>query len=98
MWIELACQAIRQRKVLTLQYAGYVREVEAHCVGWTSVGHPVMRAGQIAGGSASGERHGWKLLRLDEATNALITDRPSEAPRRGFKSGDKAIARIVGEI
>lgn len=98
MWIETAAEALRRGRVLELRYDGYARSLEVHACGWTNEGHPVMRAWQVAGGSKSGERQGWKLMRLDEALGAIITDTASGAPRPGFKRGDKAMARIVCEV
>jgi hypothetical protein len=45
-----------------------------------------MRVWQDCGGSVSGERAGWKLLRLDETRGLQILDEPSEAPRPQYKS------------
>jgi hypothetical protein len=98
MWIETACGAIRQKRLLELKYDGFSRRVEVHAVGYTKAGHAVMRAWQVSGGSKSGERVGWKLVRLAEALDAAISAEPAEAPRRGYKRGDKAIDRIVCEV
>lgn len=98
LMIEIACQALRQRKVLELQYNGFSRSVEVHVCGYTELGHAVLRAWQISGGGPRGEQQGWKLMRLDEASDAQISEQTSEAPRRGFKPGDPAIARIVCEV
>lgn len=98
MWTETACEALRRAKVLELRYDGFSRCVEVHAVGYSKAGHAVMRAWQVSGGSAGGERTGWKLMRLDEATGASISNEPSQAPRRGYKRGDAAMSRIVCEI
>jgi hypothetical protein len=98
MWIQTACDALRRKKLLELQYDGYSRCLEVHAVGYSAAGHPLMRAWQVSGGSSSGERTGWKLMRLDEARAALISESPSEAPRSGYKRGDRGIERIVCEI
>lgn len=98
MWMETACDALRRARVLELRYDGFSRCVEVHAVGYSRPGHAVMRAWQVRGGSASGERVGWKLMRLDEASAAAVTDERSEAPRNGYKHGDPAIARIVCEL
>jgi hypothetical protein len=98
MWIETACEALRQKKVLELRYDGFSRCLEVHAVGYSKAGYPLMRAWQVSGGSASGERSGWKLMRLDEAIGAHISATPSEAPRRGYRRGDAAMVRIVCEI
>jgi len=67
-------------------------------VGYSKAGHAIMRAWQVSGGSASGKRAGWKLMRLDEASGASISNEPSQAPRRGYKRGDAAMSRILCEI
>ena len=94
MWLHLACEALQKGCCLELQYDGYSRIVEVHAVGTTKDGNAVMRCWQVSGGSASGERIGWKLFRLDEARGALIFRQPSSAPRPGYGRGDPAIANI----
>lgn len=98
MVIQLACDALRQGKVLELQYDGFSRRVEVHAVGYSKAGNPVMRVWQIGGGSASGESTGWKLMRLDEAIRANISSEPSQAPREGYRSGDAAMVSITCEL
>jgi hypothetical protein len=98
MWIDIASQALRAGKVLELRYDGYSRCLEVHAVGYTKGGNAIMRVWQVSGGSVNGERSGWKLMRLDEATGAFVSDQPSEAPRRGYRWGDRDIAGIICEI
>lgn len=98
MLIETACDALRRRRVLELHYDGYSRAVEVHAVGYSKPGHAILRAWQVSGGSASGERVGWKLMRLDEASGAHVSDTPSQAPRLGYKRGDAAMDRIICEV
>ncbi len=97
MFVETACAAIRQKKLLELEYDGFSRRVEPHAVGYSKAGHPIMRAWQVSGG-ARGECSGLKLIWLDEARSVLLTDEPSQGPRRGYKPGDKALDRIICEI
>ena len=59
---------------------------------------PLCGSGSVRGGSNSNERSGWKLLRLDEAFSAHVIDEKSEAPRRGYKRGDKAMSFIDCQI
>ncbi|HEX8570757.1 MAG TPA: hypothetical protein VF699_12675 [Caulobacteraceae bacterium] len=98
MWVETACEALRRKRLLELTYDGYTRSLEVHAVGWSKDGHALMRAWQVQGGSAGGEASGWKLMRLEEASAARVLDRPSEAPRKGYKRGDAAMSRIVCEL
>lgn len=98
MWIDTACRALRERKVLELRYDGYTRSLEVHAVGYTKTGQPMMRAWQVRGGSASGEKVGWKLMRLADALGATISEEESAAPRKGYKRGDPALDRIVCEL
>ncbi len=76
-------------------YDGYVRAVEVHAVGETKDGNAIMRVWQVRGGSNSGERQGWKLLRLDEARGGQMIDERSQAPRPGYRRNDAAMASIA---
>lgn len=98
MLVETACEALRLGRVLELRYDGFSRCVEAHAVGWSGEGNALMRAWQIRGGSVSGERTGWKLMRLDEASGAHVTDEVSQAPRNGYRRGDSAMTRIACQL
>jgi hypothetical protein len=94
MWVKTACDALQSGCILQLRYDGYTRDVEVHAVGVTKENHAVMRVWQVAGGSVSHEPVGWKLLRLDEATGASVTNQKSLAPRPGYKRGDKVMSTI----
>jgi len=98
MLINTACQALRERKCLELRYDGFSRVVEVHAAGYSKEGNALMRVWQIRGGSVSGERTGWKLFRLDEALSAHVIEEPSQAPRKGYKRGDPAMATITCQL
>ena len=98
MWKQTACDALAQGKCLQLSYDGYSRTVEVHCVGRSADGNDLMRVWQVRGGSESREYVGWKLLRLDEARGAAVTDEKSEAPRRGYNRNDKAMTSYYCRI
>jgi hypothetical protein len=98
MWAQTACEALSSGLVLQLQYDGYFRMVEIHAVGFTKDNKEIMRVWQVSGGSASNEPVGWKLLRLDEATSAILTNERSAAPRPGYKRGDAKMRRIICQL
>jgi hypothetical protein len=98
MFISTAAEAVATSRRLELRYDGYTRVVEVHACGYTAEGNAVMRVWQVRGGSTSGERTGWKLLRLDEARALDLLDEVSKAPRPGYRRGDGAMARIVRQV
>jgi hypothetical protein len=98
MLSETACEALKMRRRLELQYHGFVRVVEVHAVGFSKNNNPVARIWQVRGGSAGTETVGWKLLRLDQASGGAVLNEPSEAPRPGYKAGDRAMNRILCEL
>lgn len=98
MFIDYACNALRQKRLLVLDYGLFRRSVEVHSVGYSKFGHPMVRAWQVGLGNGASDKGGWKLLRLDEARAAEIGEEPSLAPRTGYKLGDPAIHRIVCEL
>jgi hypothetical protein len=98
MWTETACRALSEGKVLDVHYQGFSRSVEVHCVGRTRYGHPIIRAWQIADDLIGKERRGWKLIRLDQVVGVSIEASRSAAPRRGYRRGDAAMARIICEL
>jgi hypothetical protein len=98
MLVQTACEALRSGHVLELQYDGYVRLVEVHAVGFTGEDSPIMRAWQIRGGADNKESTGWKLLRVDEANGAVITDQKSLAPRPDYQAGDKEMKLMTCQL
>ena len=98
MWTQTACAALRSGHVLQLRYDGYIREVEVHAVGFTKDDNAVMRVWQVAGGSASNEPVGWKLLSLDETVEAVVTTARSMAPREGYNPADPIMKVITCQL
>lgn len=97
MRTQTACEALRSGHVLRLEYDGYTRDVEVHAVGFTKDDKPITRVWQVAGGAAK-EPDGWKLLDLDEATGAIVTDQRSLAPRPGYNPGDPDMSVITCQL
>ncbi|MCA6103651.1 hypothetical protein [Bradyrhizobium australafricanum] len=98
MLTNMASEAIKKGVCLQLQYDGYNRVVEVHCVGVTTKGNPGIRVWQVRGGSQSDQTVGWKMLLLNEVASATLTDEKSQAPRQGYKRGDKGMKSIIFEI
>lgn len=93
-----AISAIDKKKLMSLTYDGVERLVEVHAVGISGQNNPVMRVFQISGGSQSGEKDGWKLMKLSKAANFRLMDFPSEAPREGYAADDSAMKEIFREV
>lgn len=98
MWWHVACEALANNKRLAITYDGFTRVVEVHAVGTTKDDFPIMRAWQVRGGSVSGNPSNWRLFRLDRTWSYAILDEVSEAPRTGYKRGDRDIAVIRCQI
>lgn len=88
----MCIEAARSGLALDIIYDGKSKTVEVHAVG---PGHA--RVFQTAGES-SRPLPSWALLKLDKLTGATLTATPSEAPRLGYKKGDKQIAEILYEL
>lgn len=98
MSLAAACEAMTRARVLEIRYDDFHRWVEVHAVGRTKEGNLIMRVWQTRGGSTSGEKAGWKLLRLDEVIVLGISNEPSQAPRKGYRKGDKSFAQIISQL
>jgi putative ABC transport system substrate-binding protein len=67
-------------------------------VGFTEQDNPIMRVWQISGGIANKEPIGWKVLLIDEATEAVVTHQKSLAPRPEYQPGDKEMQVITCQL
>src|ERR1700724_3677413 len=98
MLVHTACEALRSGHVLELIYDGYSRFVEVHDVGFTDDDNPIMRAWQVSGGIGNDEPVGWKILRLAEASGAVVTRQAALVPREGYKPGGPAMKVITCQL
>lgn len=88
---------VQQRHLLELQYHGYSRTVEPHVDGRDKSGDEVLRCYQNSGGSESGERFGWKLLKVAEVF--FIHQLKESFPQRPeYKRNDKAKDYIFSQL
>jgi len=94
---SVVCQAVEERRVLELRYHGYSRIVEPHVYGEDKNGHEVLRCFQLAGGSESGERAGWKLLKIKDALLVYLAETHFE-PRPEYQRNDKVVKTVYCEV
>ncbi len=94
---HILSDAIKRRVLVELRYDGFQRVVEPYVFGAGSNRQHLTRVYQIEGGSVSGERKGWKLLRLDEVKEVSALDRPF-APRPDYKRVDPAISVVLAQV
>lgn len=90
-------QAIQKRHVLELRYHGYSRIVEPHAYGRDKDCDEILRCYQISGGSESGERAGWKLLKVREIFSLHDTSN-TFLPRPEYRRNDKAMVYIFEQL
>jgi hypothetical protein len=90
-------QAIRKRQVLELRYHDYLRMVEPHAYGRDKDGDEILRCYQISGGSESGERAGWKLLKVREVSSLHIAE-ITFLQRPEYRRNDKAMEHIFEQL
>jgi hypothetical protein len=90
---EAIARAVRDHRLIELRYGGWSRVVEPHAYGRDRRGEPRLLCFQLAGGSASGARAGWKLLRLREAASVRAL-RTEFLPRAEFDGGGRGLAEV----
>ncbi len=90
---QMICQTIREKRIIELRYHGYSRIVEPYAYGRGRDGEGLLRCYQLSGGSESGERSGWKLLKTAEVFKLHLTD-SHFSPRPDYRRGDKAMEFI----
>ena len=95
-WCSLACAALESGKCLEVQYETFTRIVEVHRVGISPQGGHILSGWQIRG--PAGERQGWKLLNLDDATSLALTDIASRAPRPDYRRGARQFIGIICQL
>ncbi len=94
---EAISEAIREKLMLELRYHGFSRIVEPHAYGRDKNGDEILRCYQVSGGSESGERIGWKLLKVRDAFSLFVTS-ASFAPRSDYRRNDKAMEYIFCQL
>lgn len=96
MKAEIA-DAITAMRTLELRYHGYGRIVEPHAYGRDKSGDEILRCFQVSGGSESGERTGWKLLKVADVYSIHVQKEKFEV-RAGYRQDDKAMEYIFRQL
>lgn len=94
----IICRAIRERRLLLIDYGGARRIVQPHVYGDDHAGDRLLSAYQVSGGSASGEPRGWKSFRMDRVTGVALDEGAFPRARPEFQHDDGAFARIVCQL
>ena len=71
---SLLCIAIRDKRVITMVYAGHRRIVEPYIHGNTSAGIEVLLGFQRQGGSTSGYRSSWRTFHVAKISCLELTN------------------------
>ncbi|WP_334189699.1 hypothetical protein [Noviherbaspirillum sp.] len=90
-------QAVKEKRVLELRYHGYSRIVEPHIYGKDKNGEEVIRCYQLAGGSESGERAGWKLLKMKDVVLVHLAE-THFLPRPEYQPEDTVIRQVFSRL
>lgn len=89
--------AIHGRHRVRFWYRGGVRTVEPYAYGISEGGHPILRAYQISGYSATREQ-GWKLFHVEEIREFTMLDETFESPKEGYLRNDPTMTKIYCEL
>lgn len=93
---DVICQAIREKRLLELQYEGQALRVAPHIYGIDAAGDEMLNCYQLWGG-AGGEPAGWLSLRLTAISQLQLTTKRF-APRPEHQRSDGAIARVYCQV
>lgn len=93
----MICEAIQLRVLVQFNYDGEPRVAEPYCFGLSSRGNRVLRAYQIAGGSAVSGELGWKLFDESKIEGLQTTDDHFD-PRADYNPADKGMTKILCRV
>jgi hypothetical protein len=93
---DVICQAIKEKRLLELQYDGHVFRVAPHIYGIDAAGDELLACYQVWGGN-DGEPAQWRSLRLTAISELSLTSKRF-APHPERQRSDGAIARVFCQV
>jgi len=90
--------AIQNRHLLGFRYDGRQRVVEPHVYGVNLKAHAVLSAFQLRGGSASGERVGWKMFLVEEMEDVRMLPDAFPGPREDYNPEDPSFSAVYAQL
>jgi len=95
---SLLCEAISQRRSVSLWYGGGSRLVDPHIVYESSTGKILVDAYQTSGYSESDESVEWKRFEVDQISSLQLLDRTFSVRTDYIPSNRKRYVRIICKI
>ena len=93
---DVICQAIREKRLLELNYDGQALRVAPHVYGIDAAGEELLNCYQVWGGT-DGEPAGWKSFKITEISQVRLTSKRF-APRPEHQRRDDPIARVYCQV
>jgi hypothetical protein len=94
---EDICHAIRERRLLQLEYKGFARLIAPHVYGLDNSGDEMLSGYQIKGGTGVGPAIGWKSFKIHGIRDLSVTGRGFR-PRPDFRYDDPAMKQIFCQL
>lgn len=98
MLAGIIAKAMADGVCINFDYDGKNRTVEAHALGRSTKDGSLVMRGYQTDGEASRPVPGWSLFSLDKIEAIEIQYDGSDAPREGYKMGDKQMDPVLVEI
>jgi len=87
------CEAIKNRRQISMRYEGRERILDPYLIGTTTAGNEALRAYQVGGYSERGGLPAWRLFTLSAISNVKILD-TSFGIHPLYNPYDKAMVQI----
>lgn len=92
--VELICDAIRRRHLISFGYEGHSRVVEPHTYGQNEAGHDMLSAWLVRGYTKSGTAGGWRNYLVADIQGVTVMEEEFAGPRPGYNPSDRRFGRF----